>query len=44
MDSIAWNKSGIMKPGSIAFTVPQPEDALKVLRDRSRERNVSRET
>nr|CAH7732318.1 unnamed protein product [Callosobruchus chinensis] len=39
IESIAWNKGGIMKPGSIAFTVPQPETAMKVLRDRSREKN-----
>ncbi|VEN40046.1 unnamed protein product [Callosobruchus maculatus] len=39
IDSIAWNKSGIMKAGSIAFTVPQPETALKVLRDRSHEKH-----
>nr|CAH7732321.1 unnamed protein product [Callosobruchus chinensis] len=44
IESIAWNKGGIMKPGSIAFTVPQPETAMKVLRDRSREKNVSSET
>ncbi|XP_018566233.1 folylpolyglutamate synthase, mitochondrial-like [Anoplophora glabripennis] len=38
MESIAWNKSGIMKEGSIAFTTEQPESALKVLRERSLEK------
>ncbi|CAH1972956.1 unnamed protein product [Acanthoscelides obtectus] len=44
IESIAWNKSGIMKPGCIAFTVPQPETAFKVLQDRSIERNVRKKT
>lgn len=41
LESIAWNKSGIMKAGCITFTVNQPENVLKVFRDRSKEKNVS---
>lgn len=37
---IAWNKAGIMKPGSTALTVQQPSEAMEVLRKRSVERNV----
>lgn len=41
MESIAWNKAGIMKPNCQAFTVPQTVEAMKVLSDRSKEKNVS---
>lgn len=41
LESIAWNKSGIMKEGCIAFTVNQPENVLKVFHDRSNEKKVS---
>jgi len=41
LPQIAWQKAGIFKPGAPAMTVPQPEDALTVLRDRALERNVS---
>lgn len=41
LESIAWNKSGIMKEGCIAFTVKQPETVINVFRDRSKERRVS---
>ncbi|XP_019331437.1 folylpolyglutamate synthase, mitochondrial isoform X3 [Alligator mississippiensis] len=37
MEKIAWQKGGIFKPGVPAFTVPQPERPLEVLRDRARE-------
>ncbi|NWI64635.1 FOLC protein, partial [Todus mexicanus] len=42
MEKIAWQKGGIFKPGVPAFTVPQPERPLEVLRDRAQEREVSR--
>lgn len=38
MEKIAWQKGGIFKPGVPAFTVPQPERPLEVLRERARER------
>ncbi|KAJ8038265.1 Folylpolyglutamate synthase, mitochondrial [Holothuria leucospilota] len=34
---IAWHKAGILKPGKPAFTVPRPEDAMKVILDRAKE-------
>ncbi|KAM9176549.1 LOW QUALITY PROTEIN: folylpolyglutamate synthase, mitochondrial [Mergus octosetaceus] len=34
VEKIAWQKGGIFKPGVPAFTVPQPERPLEVLRDR----------
>ncbi|KAM3599592.1 uncharacterized protein V6R79_008226 [Siganus canaliculatus] len=37
IESIAWRKGGIFKPGVPAFTVRQPEDAMAVLRDRAQE-------
>lgn len=37
---IAWHKAGIFKPGVPAFTVPQPEEAIKVLFDRAKERQT----
>ncbi|XP_046785145.1 folylpolyglutamate synthase, mitochondrial isoform X13 [Gallus gallus] len=37
VEKIAWQKGGIFKPGVPAFTVPQPEQPLEVLRDRARE-------
>ncbi|EME89483.1 uncharacterized protein MYCFIDRAFT_126772 [Pseudocercospora fijiensis CIRAD86] len=40
IDQIAWHKAGIFKEGVPAFTVPQPEQALKVLRERSKERRT----
>lgn len=40
LESIAWNKAGIMKKDCKAFTVPQPDSALKVLKERSLEKNV----
>ncbi|XP_076258760.1 folylpolyglutamate synthase, mitochondrial-like isoform X3 [Rhynchophorus ferrugineus] len=38
LESIAWNKAGIMKPGAKAFTVNQPQEAMEVLKERSIER------
>ncbi|KAI9825872.1 MAG: Folylpolyglutamate synthetase [Thelocarpon impressellum] len=40
VEEIAWHKAGIMKPGAMAFTVPQPEGAMRVLRERAREKDV----
>lgn len=40
IESIAWNKAGIMKQGSKVFTVPQTEPSMKVLRERSVEKKV----
>ncbi|KAI0347518.1 FolC bifunctional protein [Trametopsis cervina] len=37
LKEIAWQKGGIYKPGVPAFTVPQPEEGLKVLRARAEE-------
>ncbi|XP_067398219.1 folylpolyglutamate synthase, mitochondrial [Emydura macquarii macquarii] len=37
IEKIAWQKGGIFKPGVPAFTVPQPERPLEVLRERARE-------
>ncbi|XP_020706329.1 folylpolyglutamate synthase, mitochondrial-like isoform X2 [Athalia rosae] len=39
LEEIARQKSGIFKPNSIAFTVPQPENAMRVLRQTAIERN-----
>ncbi|XP_063000685.1 folylpolyglutamate synthase, mitochondrial isoform X2 [Elgaria multicarinata webbii] len=35
IEKIAWQKAGIFKPGVPAFTVPQPERSLEVLRERA---------
>ncbi|KAK3069481.1 hypothetical protein LTS18_000318, partial [Coniosporium uncinatum] len=40
IDEIAWHKSGVFKSGVAAFTVPQPESAIKVLRQRATEKEV----
>lgn len=40
IESIAWHKAGIFKPDVPAFTVPQPEAALQVLRERAKERKT----
>ncbi|TKA76762.1 hypothetical protein B0A55_03636 [Friedmanniomyces simplex] len=37
IESIAWHKAGIFKPGVPAFTVPQPEKALAVLHERAQQ-------
>lgn len=40
LPEIAWHKAGIFKPGSVAFTAPQKEEAIKVLRQRAEEKGV----
>lgn len=40
LEKIAWHKGGIMKKGCQAFTVPQEENTLEVLKGRSKERDV----
>ncbi|XP_039177373.1 folylpolyglutamate synthase, mitochondrial isoform X3 [Crotalus tigris] len=37
IEKIAWQKGGIFKPGVPAFTVPQPERPLDVLKQRAEE-------
>jgi folylpolyglutamate synthase len=37
ISEIAWHKAGIFKPGTSAFTVPQPESAMEVLKKRASE-------
>jgi folylpolyglutamate synthase len=38
--SIAWHKGGIFKSGAPAFTVPQDETAIEILRKRALEKHV----
>ena len=40
IEEIAWQKAGIMKPGSVAITVEQPAQALQVLQQRAVEKKV----
>ncbi|EME82440.1 uncharacterized protein MYCFIDRAFT_40211 [Pseudocercospora fijiensis CIRAD86] len=40
VEEIAWHKAGIMKHGSPAYTVAQPEGAMKVLQKRAEEKQV----
>lgn len=40
LPEIAWHKAGIFKTGSIAFTAPQKESALTVLRERAAEKSI----
>ncbi|WEW59287.1 tetrahydrofolylpolyglutamate synthase [Emydomyces testavorans] len=40
IEQIAWHKAGIIKRGSMAFTAPQPENALDVLKRRGKEKGV----
>jgi folylpolyglutamate synthase len=40
LPEIAWHKAGIFKPGSVAFTAPQKEEAIKVLRQRAEEKGI----
>jgi len=40
IESIAWHKAGIMKPGVPVYTVPQPDGAMAVLEQRAAEREV----
>ncbi|KAJ5312639.1 hypothetical protein N7508_003469 [Penicillium antarcticum] len=41
IESIAWHKSGIFKPGAPAFSVPQEQGPMKVLCDRAAEKKTS---
>jgi len=40
LESIAWQKAGIFKPGVPAFSVPQPENAMTVVANRAKELKV----
>jgi folylpolyglutamate synthase len=40
LPEIAWHKAGIFKQGTIAFTAPQKEEAMAVLRERAAERGA----
>jgi folylpolyglutamate synthase len=40
IDKIAWHKAGIFKHGSPAFTVSQVSDAMMVLEQRAKDKNV----
>lgn len=40
LGEVAWNKAGIFKPGVPALSVEQPDDAMKVLRERAQELQV----
>ncbi|XP_046752850.1 folylpolyglutamate synthase, mitochondrial-like isoform X2 [Diprion similis] len=39
LEEIAHQKSGILKENSIAFTVPQPDNAVNIIKQRAIERN-----
>ncbi|XP_011676566.1 folylpolyglutamate synthase, mitochondrial [Strongylocentrotus purpuratus] len=41
IDKIAWHKAGIIKSGRPAFTVPQPENSIQVIKERAREKEAS---
>ncbi|XP_014215141.1 folylpolyglutamate synthase, mitochondrial [Copidosoma floridanum] len=41
IEAIAYQKSGIFKPGALAFTVIQSREAMDVLLSRARERNCT---
>lgn len=43
IEEIAWHKAGIMKPGTPAFTAPQPPGAQDVLQKRATAKSVSLE-
>ena len=40
IEQIAWHKAGIMKTGAKAFSVPQPDSAIQVLKERALEKKV----
>lgn len=40
LPEIAWHKAGIFKPGSIAFSAPQKDEAVQVLRERAAEKGA----
>lgn len=41
IEKIAWQKSGVIKPGANVFTVQQPPGCEDVIKSRADERNVS---
>ncbi|KAL2719810.1 hypothetical protein V1477_021304 [Vespula maculifrons] len=41
IEEIAYQKSGIFKPNTIAFTVPQKKEALEILKERAIERQCT---
>ncbi|KAF3938753.1 hypothetical protein ABW19_dt0200093 [Dactylella cylindrospora] len=41
LPEIAWNKAGILKTGAKALTVVQEESAMKVIRERAEEKEVT---
>ncbi|RAL15926.1 tetrahydrofolate synthase [Aspergillus homomorphus CBS 101889] len=43
IEEIAWHKGGIIKPGTKAFSTPQPPTAEKVLLERAAEKGTSLE-
>lgn len=43
VEEISWNKSGIFKPGSAAFSVPQLPGSERVLKERAAEKQSSLE-
>lgn len=40
LPEIAWHKAGIFKPGSVAFSAPQKQEAITVLQERAKERDT----
>lgn len=40
IEEIAWNKAGIFKQDVMAFTVPQPEEAMEVIKSRALEKEA----
>ncbi|KAK8213963.1 Mur ligase [Phyllosticta capitalensis] len=40
LPEIAWHKAGIFKPGSVALSAPQPEEAVTVLRQRAADKGL----
>jgi folylpolyglutamate synthase len=43
LEKIAWNKAGIFKPGAPAFTSPQPDGPMQVLKERALEKHTTLE-
>ncbi|KAI2478851.1 Folylpolyglutamate synthase [Pyrenophora tritici-repentis] len=44
LPEIAWHKAGIFKKGSVAFTAPQKDEAMAVLRERAAEKGTTLHT
>ena len=40
IEEIAWHKAGIMKTGAVCYTVEQPQGAMRVLKERAKEKGV----